>query len=426
METTMQLNSDEHYELESTVYEIVYSELTEDPLQYSSKHFYDNLTGNIAHLFYEEWNNMGLCSEDDMEYIHDIIHDMILNFFDVFEFPHRSYNTYDDCGEKNVEALETQLEYLENIPQQKQRTKEWYEARHNMLTASSVWKAFGSEAYQNSLIYEKCKPFDPASTYRAMGASVKWGNLFEPISILIYEKKFDTTIKDFGCIPHPEIPYLGASPDGINVDKNSEKYGRMLEVKNIYNRDIDGIPKEEYWIQMQMQLEVCDLEYCDFLETRFKEYETEEQLFEGTHEWRGVILYFMKPYDNDVIHKYMPLELELTPGSLESWKQSVIDEMPDDYEITRYNYWYLDEFSCVVVKRNRLWFHSAKSKIQEIWDTIQRERLEGYEHRAAKKRSNSESQISPTKIFVSTEESSSRSIHNLNIESKINLVKLDS
>jgi len=59
-------------------------------------HFYDNLTGNIAHLFFEEWNNMGLCSEDDMEYIHDIIHDMILNFFDVFEFPHRSYNAYDD------------------------------------------------------------------------------------------------------------------------------------------------------------------------------------------------------------------------------------------------------------------------------------------------------------------------------------------
>ena len=40
--------------------------------------------------------------------------------------------------------------------------------------------------------------------------------------------------------------------------------GRMLEVKNMYNRDINGIPKEEYWIQMQIQLETCNLECCDF------------------------------------------------------------------------------------------------------------------------------------------------------------------
>ena len=30
---------------------------------------------------------------------------------------------------------------------------------------------------------------------------------------------------------------------------------------------------------MQLQLECCDLEYCDFLETRFKEYEEEEEFY---------------------------------------------------------------------------------------------------------------------------------------------------
>lgn len=66
---------------------------------------------------------------------------------------------------------------------------------------------------------------------------------------------------------------MGASPDGINVDVNSERYGRMLEIKNIVNREINGIPKKEYWVQMQMQMEVCDLDECDFLETKFVEYE---------------------------------------------------------------------------------------------------------------------------------------------------------
>ena len=45
--------------------------------------------------------------------------------------------------------------------------------------------------------------------------------------------------------------HLGASPDGINTDKTSQLYGRMLEIKNIVNREINGIPKSEYWIQMQ-------------------------------------------------------------------------------------------------------------------------------------------------------------------------------
>ena len=50
----------------------------------------------------------------------------------------------------------------------------------------------------------------------------------------------------------------------------------MLEIKNIVNREITGIPKKEYWIQMQVQMEVCELNECDFLETKFFEYESEE------------------------------------------------------------------------------------------------------------------------------------------------------
>ena len=51
----------------------------------------------------------------------------------------------------------------------------------------------------------------------------------------------------------------------------------MLEIKNVVSRKINGIPKKEYWIQMQLQMEVCNLNECDFLETQFKEYETEEE-----------------------------------------------------------------------------------------------------------------------------------------------------
>ena len=57
----------------------------------------------------------------------------------------------------------------------------------------------------------------------------------------------------------------------------------MLEIKNPTSREITGIPKEDYWIQMQLQMETCNLNECDFLETVFKEYETEEEFMaDGT------------------------------------------------------------------------------------------------------------------------------------------------
>ena len=92
---------------------------------------------------------------------------------------------------------------------------------------------------------------------------------------MIYEDLFHTSVGEFGCIRHQKYDFIGASPDGINIDPNSSRYGRMLEIKNIYNRDITGIPKEEYWVQTQMQMEVCDLDYRDCMETRIKEYSSE-------------------------------------------------------------------------------------------------------------------------------------------------------
>ena len=55
----------------------------------------------------------------------------------------------------------------------------------------------------------------------------------------------------------------------LTIRKINERYGRLVEIKNIVNREITGIPKKEYWVQMQLQMEVTDLDECDFLETRF-------------------------------------------------------------------------------------------------------------------------------------------------------------
>lgn len=411
------LEEDDFIDLETSINEFIYNELINNPLLYSDKSFYNELTDIISNNYYEEWKSAELCDENDKEEIEKFIYDIVLNFFDTYEeWPHRSYYKLNHINDAN--ETESILTYLKNIPQPKQRTMEWYEYRHNLITASSLWKVFGTESNVNSLIYEKCSPFNPIQGNKFKGGSLEWGNIFEPLSIQIYEKTYNTKIEDFGCIQHPNYEYIGASPDGINTDPSSDKFGRMLEVKNIYNREINGIPKEEYWIQMQIQLETCNLDVCDFLETRFVEYEDIEDFYNDTeHQFRGYILYFIK--SNEMKYMYLPLETILEVENIEKWKNETLSQMKEEgYALIKEVYWYLDELSCVVVKRNKKWFECAVTKILEIWNTIQKEKKEGYEHRAAKKR------IKTTDVYVS-KDNNKHTIHNLSINNKINLIKLE-
>jgi hypothetical protein len=199
---------------------------------------------------------------------------------------------------------------------------------------------------------------------------------------MYYEKKYNTKMEDFGCIQHDDYYYIGASPDGINVDKSSQRYGRMLEIKNVVNREITGIPKEEYWIQMQVQMETCNLNECDFLETQFSEYESEEEfLSDDSDKMKGLLLYFME--NGKPLYKYMPLEYTKYDDMI-SWENKTIDAH-SHLTWVKTIYWRLDKVSCVLVLRNKKWFNNAQSFIKDLWECVEKERKTGYEHRAPKR-----------------------------------------
>jgi hypothetical protein len=200
-------------------------------------------------------------------------------------------------------------------------------------------------------------------------------------------------VADFGCLQHDVHAFLGASPDGINVDPASQRYGRMLEIKNIVNRDITGIPKKEYWIQMQLQMETADLNECDFLETQFSEAEEGEEGEEGEQEkgndalMTGTILYFMK--DGKPHYEYEPIGCTTT----EAWFNAAM-ERNQAHMWMKTIHWRLEKMSCVLVLRNKLWFQHAIRVLDDLWQTVVQERRnpQGYEHRAPKRRSQGQGQ----------------------------------
>lgn len=332
-----------------------------------------------------------------------------LYYYYLHFMPRRSFETSFVYSIPDVEKVSIKISNLKGKPQPVQRTSEWYLYRHNILTASNLYKVFGSQALQNELVLEKCIPptsYNTEDTNYSVNtsSSLHWGVKYEPLSVLLYEDIYKTTVEELGCITHDVYSFIGASPDGINSNPTSPLYGRLLEIKNVKSRIIDGTICDQYWVQMQIQMEVCDIDDCDFLETKFTEYDTYTEYLADTCEpyvydeedgdeydyaytkytsnkiYKGVILYLHKPGEKPM-YVYKPFHI-VTINDEVNWETSTIEE----YEAKGYQwvtniYWKLVVFNCQLVVRNRFWFSKALPCISRLWDTILHERDEGFEHR---------------------------------------------
>jgi putative phage-type endonuclease len=441
VETWLDLLDDtEIEELEETVLEMMEEYVYGLLAKISDPKFSTIVCDDLTAYFFGIWSDAEICIDTDADYkeVERFIGQIFAKYMDEYSIlPPRQCAIDYPCIEVNITPS---LERISSIPQPKQRTREWYEKRYGMLTASNISKALGSEAQRNSLIYEKCKPLTMDHQYGSVNTenSMHWGVKYEPISAAIYEHMFSVKLSDFGCIPHEKYPFIGASPDGIVCDPSNSRYGHMVEIKNIVNRDITGIPKEEYWIQMQVQLETCNLEYCDFVETRIKEYENVDQFYgDQERQYRGVVLYFVKKMLvagalpnvgvedgrlNIPHYEYMPIDIHIS--QVGDWIKNKREELQEEYVLYRTDYWYLDQISCVLVQRNREWFNAAVPRFVSIWETIEKERVSGYSHRVATKKPKPVAILQLSDSSVS-DNNTSRNIQTNSTGGGVCLIKLD-
>ena len=355
-----------YYDLYDEIYEetneVFYTQLIENNLLASFFNIDKDVSSLLLHLTIELCQNL------------------------VFKFyiPKRSYNkSYIRKITTNHNKIKATLFKLQNIPQPEQRTPEWYVFRNSTLTASNIYKIFMSESTQSQLILEKCCPSDP-SKYKNnnLNSPMHWGQKYERVSILYYEHINNTKVSEFGCIPHRNYSYIAASPDGIICDENSAIYGRMLEIKNVVSREINGIPKTEYWIQMQIQMEVCDLNECDFLETKFLEYCDIDEYKEdyitniSSNIHCGFIMQF-SINNEDVHYEYPPFNLHnIESDEYNDWTNLMLEKNKDNSYV-RNIYWKLETISCVLVLRNKLWFKYIQPYIETFWNALVSEKNDG-------------------------------------------------
>ncbi len=100
-----------------------------------------------------------------------------------------------------------------------QRTPEWYAARAGCVTGSRIDDALAGDKtaarknFRTQLVMERLtgQPIDSSDRY--VSGPMQWGIDKEPDARSWYCNKRDTLVTQLGFARHPDVPWVGCSPD---------------------------------------------------------------------------------------------------------------------------------------------------------------------------------------------------------------------
>lgn len=298
---------------------------------------------------------------------------------------------------------------IREIELPEQRSAEWFAMRNGKITASDGGTVLGLNKHEPQFNFILKKVL--GSTFETNDACYH-GKKFENAVTLMYELSNNTHTEEFGLLGHPEHYFLGASPDGICSPYCRDKVtlnrlvGRMLEIKCPLMRKIkytgdivDNICPIYYWCQVQLQLECCDLDECDFIQCNIEEYSNRKEWLNDTSSEcdykstkygleRGVIIETLpaklneNEYEGSNINKntvydkaiaIYPPKIDMTNNEIDNWVLDEISKLETTHHLrlNRVIYWRLKERNCTLIKRDRGWFQNNFEKLKTMWGYVE-------------------------------------------------------
>lgn len=367
---------------------------------------------------------------------------------------YHSNNTQDDQISDDILRRTRVYRELASRYYPAQRSKEWFEMRDKMITASDGGTIVGVNPYEQpfSFITKKVfgKPFET-------NIDCYHGKKYEQVATSIYEYRMNVKVKEFGLCQHPKYSFLGASPDGIVseyklktkdgrtwdeidaeailIDKIEDKHefiehhciktkfvGRMLEIKCPFRRKIlmddnivevygvhgekitdlkkdckKGICPSYYWVQVQLQLQCCDLDECDFWQCEVNEYADKDDFLDDTdpeHPWlsrqhgheKGAVIQLM-PIDQinnpgmkylDRIYNfasfiYQP-RIDMTPVEIDTWINKTLHNLNKTHTgmvFDSIKYWKVIASRNITINKDDKWFADNLDMFRKLWDYVE-------------------------------------------------------
>lgn len=290
-------------------------------------------------------------------------------------------------------ATETDMAALQDKPQVSQHSADWYAQRRNRLTASEFAQIL--DGRRDALLRSKIAPLElGAAPDRAPTAPVaiaqpdgemnatSWGHRFEPVVRDIFELEaagVGTVCDTLGRFTHATIPWLSASPDGVVL--RGELAGRLVEIKSPKTRVPGTYVPDEYYIQMQIQMEVCDRDAVEFVEAQFAqrpillnvgiEGPVEQPLSDvdataaAAAPWKGIVkVYGYHDQPESWVYRYSrPVE------DLDDLEGDVMPAVANELPCLETSVWWLTGWFPRTVLRNRDWWRDVGWPAAELFWT---------------------------------------------------------
>jgi putative phage-type endonuclease len=334
-----------------------------------------------------------------------------------------------------------------------QRSEEWFRLRDELISASDGGTVVGMNPHEPDfgIVIKKVhgKPFDTS-------IDCYHGKKYEQVATMSYEYRMNVKVKEFGLCRSNTYTFLGASPDGIvsefklktrdgrtweeifaeveqiekpeDKQKYMEKFGyktrfvgRMLEIKCPMRRKIimdenapevygphgekitnlakdvkRGVCPAYYWVQVQLQLQCCELDECDFWQCEITEYPCKEAFLEDTnleHPWlsrstgheKGAVIQLMpvEQLQNNTMNYnsriynfaefiYQP-RVDMTPLEVDQWINHTLNNLRFTHKgkvLERILYWKIVATRSTTIKRDDVWFEENVDRYRQMWDYI--------------------------------------------------------
>lgn len=283
---------------------------------------------------------------------------------------------------------------LLRAPQTPQKTAAWHTESYDMLSGHEFGSLItGGKAERSVVVAKKCA--EPIIGDRsdqnivfltpAEGLSpFKWGWRFEPIARDLFEMQFSqgTVYDGLGRVKHPSLPKLGASPDGLIM--SGPRVGRLVELKCPISRQPNGSIPINYWVQMQLQAEVCDVDAVEYFEVQLGSYLQNGPICEefvnavttAKLPWIGKVCVVADHADdasNLYRYVYSPLFSVSEVGISEclAW-------VPLDGVLLESALWMVRDYYTTTVLRNRRWWAAiGQPAYEEFWEEVHAARQDG-------------------------------------------------
>jgi putative phage-type endonuclease len=217
-----------------------------------------------------------------------------------------------------------------------QHSDEWHRVRGTLITGTNLASIVGTNPYCSATALFKQKTGQIAIP-PVNNIACRHGTLHESEAANVYSSLMNIPLieEDIGLVVHPSYSWLAASPDRV-----ASYLPLLIEIKCPWKRKIIPSCIPTYYLpQIQLQMEVCDIEWCHFVQYIPPTADTYGQLditlVQRDHEWWSKTLpvasFFYQMICNYYKEKGAPIGSLIHHGEVRHRPSPIDDAINDEH-----------------------------------------------------------------------------------------------